>query len=347
MKDEIIIEKNFNIAEIEVEEKVLKPKLEKLEITPSQEDQHFESIRSGYNDIIVHAVSAAIDENIQSENIKAGTTILGVNGKETIIDTEDATATAENILEGQTAYVNGEKIDGGIETYDGSYEGNAEDNELVIADARYFFYKECRVDMIDKLTIKPTNAAYMFQYCKTKTINDILPKIDTSQCLNMQSMFASLQDENKVQLDLSTLDTSSVKYTNNMFYGYDGTELDLSGCDFGNVEFLASPFTLCGKLENLKSFKNLGKGYTMKIANYSSYECKISYCTNLTIESLIDLITNGLYDLSLTYDVANGGKLYRQDLVLAAESKAKLESTEKGLQAMALANAKGWDIVVG
>ena len=126
MKDEIIIEKNFNIAEIEVEEKVLKPKLEKLEITPSQEDQHFESIRSGYNDIIVHAVSAAIDENIQSENIKAGTNILGVDGKETVVDTEDATAMAKNILEGQTAYVNGEKIDGSIETYDGSYEGIAE-----------------------------------------------------------------------------------------------------------------------------------------------------------------------------------------------------------------------------
>ena len=47
-----------------------------------------------------------------ANNIKKGVTIGGITGTLEILDTSDATATAEDILEGKTAYVNGVKIIG-------------------------------------------------------------------------------------------------------------------------------------------------------------------------------------------------------------------------------------------
>lgn len=53
------------------------------------------------------------DENLQSGNIKKGITIFDVLGTlEEGVDTSDADATELDLLEGKTAYVNGEKIEG-------------------------------------------------------------------------------------------------------------------------------------------------------------------------------------------------------------------------------------------
>lgn len=64
----------------------------------------------------IAAVTHSIDSNIKPGNIKQGVTILGVSGNLTSsgIDTSDATATADKILSGYTAYVDSEKITGTI-----------------------------------------------------------------------------------------------------------------------------------------------------------------------------------------------------------------------------------------
>lgn len=53
--------------------------------------------------------------NLKPENLKAGVTCLGVEGTmQPGLDTSDANATANDIVSGKTAYVNGEKITGVI-----------------------------------------------------------------------------------------------------------------------------------------------------------------------------------------------------------------------------------------
>ena len=52
------------------------------------------------------------DENLLSENIKAGVSIYGVDGildSNDGVDTTDATAIADDIVEGASAYANGKK----------------------------------------------------------------------------------------------------------------------------------------------------------------------------------------------------------------------------------------------
>src|SRR5699024_10499553 len=50
--------------------------------------------------------------NLLPEYIKEGITLGGVTGTLEVLDTSDATATADDILYGKTAYVDGKKITG-------------------------------------------------------------------------------------------------------------------------------------------------------------------------------------------------------------------------------------------
>ena len=62
--------------------------------------------------------SVALDKDsadaIVAKNIKAGVTILGVEGDSNVVDTEDATAAAGEIITGKTAYVGGQKVTGSM-----------------------------------------------------------------------------------------------------------------------------------------------------------------------------------------------------------------------------------------
>ena len=94
-----------NVIELQGEEKTISPSTTQQIIVPSDG-------KNGITRLTVEAVDSSIDENIKPENIKEGTNILGIAGQYRGIDTSDATATEEDITEGKTAYVNGEKITG-------------------------------------------------------------------------------------------------------------------------------------------------------------------------------------------------------------------------------------------
>ena len=80
-----------------------------INITPSTSAQ---TILAGYTSGgTVAAVTSTIDSDISAPNIKPGVNILGVDGT----FTNDATATANDIVKDTTAYVKGVKINGAIE----------------------------------------------------------------------------------------------------------------------------------------------------------------------------------------------------------------------------------------
>ena len=73
-----------NEFEIDLENVVqeVQPTLEDIELTPTTEEQKFKSkTHYGYNEVTVKPVTADIDSNIIPENIKKGTSILGVEGE--------------------------------------------------------------------------------------------------------------------------------------------------------------------------------------------------------------------------------------------------------------------------
>ena len=64
--------------------------------------------------------------NLLPENLKQGITCLGVEGTmQAGVDTSDANATADDIANGKTAYVNGQKITGTIPVQSSAFSAKA------------------------------------------------------------------------------------------------------------------------------------------------------------------------------------------------------------------------------
>ena len=321
------------------------PELEDLEITPSSVEQNFKSEKYGYDNVKVKAIET---EEITitpkaEEQIKEGIfNKVTVQGDENLI--------ADNIKQGTSIF---------------GVEGKAKTSNVKITDTRSLFDSNARLDILNELLElcdNVTNANRMFSGCSSLTELD-LSNFDTSNVTDMGYIF---QGCSKItNLNLSKLDTSSVKTMANMFSNCSEltilnlsnfntenltnassmfnvcsslTELDLSSFDMSKVTSISSMFYNCTNLTKLNSFKNLGKGYTSKSNNSSSYKLDLSACKNLTHDSLMSVINN-LYDLNLSYNVANGGTLYRQSLVLGSTNLAKLTEEE-----IAIATNKGWNV---
>lgn len=305
------------------------PELENIEITPTVEDQTYTPTKYGFEEVKVKG-----DSDLVPENIKEGVTIFNIEGNFSPLDTSDATATEEDILLGKTAYVNGEKINGTLEAVD-TRDADATNNDLLLGKTAYVNNQKVTgvmevndnnalvktpisegnptrsglsisiIKIPDDLIVSGTSMNYMFSYCSGLTeIN-----IDTSGVETAIRAFASCGNLTK----LSQLEASKFNRTQNMFY-------------------------LCSKLQEFGGLLNLGKGFDQKESSSAYHTLSLDFSTKLTHESLMNIINN-LYDLNLTYDVANGGTLYNQQLQLGSTNLAKLTDEEK-----AIATSKGWSL---
>lgn len=169
-----------------------------------------------------------------------------------------------------------------------------------ITNAYELFYKDVRNDIINDINdYFDFSNCTVFKYMFLATTLKSIPSIYTGKGTDFSSMFQNSDYSIKT---IPKLDMSNSINCNDMFYN-------------------------CKRLTTLGGFMNLGKAYTQTTSNYSYYTLNISYSTNITYNSLMNVINN-LYDLNLTYDVANGGTLYTQSLILGTTNTAKLTAEE-------------------
>lgn len=176
-----------------------------------------------------------------------------------------------------------------------------------------------------------TNMSSLFEECNNL---ETFPELNSSNANYMNTMFKGC----KKLAEVPQLNTSKNISIANMFSGCNNiTYIPLLDCgkvsSCGQALYFSVPLT---QEVTIEGFKDLGKAYTQKSKGYYGYKLELYRIPNLTHDSLMNIINN-LYDLNLTYDVANGGTLYEQGLSIGATNIAKLTEEE-----IAIATNKGW-----
>lgn len=134
--------------------------------------------------------------------------------------------------------------------------------------------------------------------------------------------------------ELTEIPSFDFKNAQNMSYAFGScTKLtSIPLIDLGKCTNISGLVSNCKALTNLGGFKDLGKSYkTSSSASYSYYKLDLSSCTNLTHDSLMNVINN-LYDIKTL-----GCKT--QSLTLGSTNLAKLTEDE-----IAIATNKGWAV---
>ena len=248
---------------------------------------------------------------------------------------QDAKTSIKTALENKGVEVGNETID----TYASKINNMSVLNSKIYNMSYLFAYDRFGDDFstVLKLVEKPTRIDSAFSNC-TKITKIDLSDIDMSECTLLSYAFSNCY--NVTEIKFGKIESKKVTSAVTMLANCEELiDLDMSCFDFGKVTEIQSFSTYIYSLVNFKSFKNLGKAYTAKTKNYYAYGLGINSASKLTHESLMDIINNGLYDLNKTYNVANGGTLYTQQLQIGSTNIAKLTSAE-----IKKATDKGWSV---
>ena len=178
-------------------------------------------------------------------------------------------------------------------------------------------------------TSNGTDFSLMFQNCTNLAT---VPSLDLSKGTSFSTMFSNCKAFTTVPNINTSLGTTFSSMFNNNPSLVTVPELDTSSA----TSIGAYVFGSCRALTNFGGFKNAGQAYlTSRAANYNSYTIQVSDSTNLTEQSLINILTK-------LYDIATKG-CNAQKCTLGATNLAKLTSSA-GQAALTQAQNRGWTV---
>lgn len=166
-------------------------------------------------------------------------------------------------------------------------------------------------------------ANYMFQDC---TELKEVPSFNSSNVTALTSCFSNCKSLKKI----TEFDTGKATEMREMFNECIALE-EICELDCKNNKNVQGMFYNNSSLKTLGGLKDIGKAYTGSSVNYASYNLNLTMSSNLTKQSLLNVI-NGLYDLASHNKPAQG-------LFLGDVNLAKLTAEE-----IAIATNKGWNV---
>lgn len=254
-------------------------------------------------------ISEEKNTKILPENLKAGVEAFGVQGN----FTADATATSADIAKDKTAYVNGEKVTGVMETTESNY--NCMFGATITAGSTsgtssniYKYIK--KID--EELTLNTALGTYLFYNCSSL---EEAPKINAPNTTNWNQSFYGCS----AMIKATNIDTSAGTSFSGMFYGCKKlveVAVDTSnGTDFSSMfngckALIASPDLNTSKATSMaKMFNGCTSLTTVSVLDTSNITTSgmngmFSSCTNLSEESLNNILamcTNATKITSSTY----------------------------------------------
>lgn len=304
-------------GEVNNKEKVIYPKLENIDVTPSKNTQILKS--KGFYGF--DQVTVVGDENLEPNNIISSKSIYGIQGT---FDCDAKLDLATFIGGSNKKYADLYEVLRGVNMTNVDTSGKTNFNNLFNGFSRL---ADVVIDMKGV-----TSASYLFGSCSALKDGHI-KLLNSGDLEDASFMFESC----KGLTQTVEFDTSGIKNFTRMYQSCTNIKT-FKKMDCSSATSMSGIFASLTNVANIEGFVNYGKGFTEKTALYSQYTLDLFPLSYIGHDAIMNVINN-LYDLNLTYDVANGGTLYTQKLNLGSSHRNKISEAEKQI-----ARNKGWTI---